>query len=176
MAKAPKTPLQVEDIFQMRTIPMDPHERAPFERLIEAKFMDYIEDREPGVYEDIVQRKFDFEKLVDGSQEQCSDLFNDFIVEQACVIGPRLLVHPVVLSRWLEWQDSGDERVDQMLESLGKCARVGRGETRRLIREDEWYPFKKDLVSELKILKNRCKTHESALGRRRSNCVISWDV
>lgn len=146
---------------------MDPKERALFERLIEAKFMDYLENRAPGIYEDIVRCKFDFMKLVDGSQEQVSELFDEFILDEAQVIGPRLLVHPAVLSRLLVWHDSGDNQYDQLLKSLEKCIRVCRGERRRLIRDPEWYPFKKDLVPELNILKNRCKTHESALGRRR---------
>lgn len=168
MANTPEIPPQVKDIFEMKNLPMDPEERAPFERLIEEKFMHYVENRAPGVYKDIVQCKFDFEKHADGSREQSRDLFDEFILDEASVIGPRLLVHPAVFRRMIEWHDSGDKQYDQLLESLGLCARVCRGERRRLIREREWYLFKKDAVSELNILKNLCKTHEAALGRRRA--------
>jgi len=157
-----------EDIFEMESIPSDPKKRTHFERLIKAKFVDYLENRAPEAYRDTAQWKLDFDKLTDDSKKQIRDLFDEFILEQARTIGFRLMVHPAVLSRMLEWQDTGDERFDQLLKNLDLCVRVGRGEARLLISEHEWYAFKKDLVPELKILKNRLKNQQLALGRGRS--------
>ncbi len=95
-------------------------------------------------------------------------LFDEFVIQQARVLGPRIFHVEAVVLRLAQWWD-GEENGPDLLRCLGEAlelgARVIRGQACLPIDDPAWYPFKREAVPELRLLRNQLRNRIASAKR-----------
>ena len=154
-----------EDAFSLD--PKTEHDRTQLNRLLKAKFWDYLESKSEVHCQAYVKGGCDFGRLDADTKSAVLGLFDKFIVDQAATIGVRVLFGSEVLARMLEWE-KGVAPADDLFVKLGNAlslyAKVSRGEAQRSLDDPRLYQFRKDLKAELDQIRRAIK---SLFGRTR---------